>query len=145
MGLSFFSDYKPVPRDWLALRHSLTNLHLDLATLRLLRALKRFNPQQPRVPAGSPNGGQWASGGNGSGAISSSGDAALTPVGYREESRRFKVDLQEEEARGGHAMREHVGKTEAELTGRLEREHWQFLIFEGGASTSRLLLFPWRG
>ncbi|MBA1156741.1 RNase A-like domain-containing protein [Microvirga mediterraneensis] len=126
-----FSDGKPILRDWLALKRRLTSLHLDLTTLRLLRALKRFNPQQPRVPAGSPNGGQWTSGDGGSG-VGASTDPTPVQVGYREEGRRHTVDLREAEVRGGHAMREHVGKTEAELTGRVEREYWDLRIIELG-------------
>lgn len=34
--------------------------------------------------------------------------------------------------RGGHAIREHVGKTDAELVGRLERERWDLWVIEFG-------------
>jgi len=30
-------------------------------------AVKAFDPNQPRVPAGNPDGGQWTDGGGGSG------------------------------------------------------------------------------
>ncbi len=33
----------------------------------LLDELKKYNPNQPRVPSGNANGGQWTSGGGGSG------------------------------------------------------------------------------
>jgi hypothetical protein len=36
---------------------------LGVAPLSLDRALDKYNPDQPRVPAGSPDGGQWTSGG----------------------------------------------------------------------------------
>lgn len=41
----------------------------QLAYARHVQALnqKGFNPDQPRVPAGQPDGGQWTSGGNGAG------------------------------------------------------------------------------
>jgi hypothetical protein len=55
-----------------ALRRGLDELQQDFATLRhrlasdvrsdVMRALK-YNPDQPRVPAGQPAGGQWTSGG----------------------------------------------------------------------------------
>lgn len=54
------------------------------------------------------------------------------PVAQRDDERPFKVDLEREESRGGHALREHVGKTDAELVARLEREHWHFGFFEVG-------------
>ncbi len=49
-------------------------LQRDIATLRLELALLRFrykayNPHQPRVPAGNPDGGQWMGGGAGAGRI----------------------------------------------------------------------------
>lgn len=33
---------------------------------------------------------------------------------------------------GGHAIREHVGKTDAELVGRLEQERWDLWVIEFG-------------
>jgi len=43
-----------------ALPHSLADTMLDMAMLRLHLALKAgFRPDQPRAPAGNPDGGQW--------------------------------------------------------------------------------------
>jgi len=39
----------------------------ELRSLRVSVAWKRFNPNQPRVPAGNPDGGQWTSDGGSSG------------------------------------------------------------------------------
>lgn len=59
---------------------------LELRQLLLLRACKQFNPNQPRVPAGNRDGGQWTSGG-GSGGGPRSEYAQLRPRrlsgGYR--------------------------------------------------------------
>ena len=45
------------------LRHELSANAFRLAALRLELALKAgFNPEQPRVPAGQPGGGQWTDG-----------------------------------------------------------------------------------
>ena len=42
------------------LRHSLADTILDMAMLRLHLALKAgFRSDQPRAPAGNPDGGQW--------------------------------------------------------------------------------------
>ena len=49
----------------LDIRYSLARAQLEVRGLRLARALKRFNPSQPRVPAGHPDGGQWTDGGGG--------------------------------------------------------------------------------
>src|SRR5215208_4612234 len=109
-------------------RYALIRAQLELRSRRLSLLLRRFNPSQPRVPAGSRDGGQWTSEGGG-GAVSSD-DATLVPVGSRNEERSpLKIDLLEEEARGGHAIREHVGRTDAELIGRLEREYARLQFF----------------
>ena len=66
----------------------------------------KFNAGQLRVPAGNGReSGRWTDGGSG-GAITL---AQLT------DKRQYSVVLAEEEARGGHAIRRHVGKSDAEL------------------------------
>ena len=47
-------------RELLELRWLVKSLRTDLAVARLRH---KYSPDQPRVPAGSPEGGQWASGG----------------------------------------------------------------------------------
>ncbi|GAB1716639.1 MAG: hypothetical protein NTAFB05_16810 [Nitrobacter sp.] len=81
---------------------------------------RKFNPDQPRVPAGNPDGGQWTDGGGGINDPRVLSDA--TPDGIRPYEQyaqnlpdKRPVDLREEEARGGHALRKHVGKTDEEL------------------------------
>ena len=57
-------------RELARMRYELAGLELDHAVLKLWRALKlRYSPDQPRVPAGQPGGGQWTDGG-GQGRIS---------------------------------------------------------------------------
>ncbi|MGO4523571.1 hypothetical protein AB4097_01770 [Microvirga sp. 2MCAF35] len=52
-------------RELLGARRAFSIAQLELRSLRLALAPKLFNPNQPRVPAGSPNGGQWVGeGGN---------------------------------------------------------------------------------
>lgn len=48
------------------LRAEHASMRLDVALLKLRRALK-YNPDQPRAPAGSPDGGRWVGDGGGSG------------------------------------------------------------------------------
>ncbi|WP_342362484.1 RNase A-like domain-containing protein [Terrarubrum flagellatum] len=89
-------------------------------------AAKAYNPDQPRVPAGHPDGGQWMD----------AGFHLLRPrydPGQREEGEnvrvageggdagRYQVNLNDEEApKGiGHTIRRHVGQTDAELMARM--------------------------
>jgi len=60
MGLSTSQE-----REWRAVRQALTLAQLELRQLRLSLVLRRFNPSQPRVPAGNSDGGQWTDGGGG--------------------------------------------------------------------------------
>ena len=100
--------------------------------------MKDFDPNQPRVPAGNPNAGQWTSG-DGRGSASESDNSpepngASRPVQYaaldtgtRTDATTdelgvqvaagpgrsgYPIDLLEEEAQGGHAIRDHVGKSQ---------------------------------
>lgn len=50
-------------RELLRARHALAVAQLGLRSLRVSLALRRFNPAQPRVPAGHPDGGRWTDGG----------------------------------------------------------------------------------
>ncbi len=47
-------------QELLRLRSELLAIKRDIRFRRLLCALKAYNPNQPRVPAGNPEGGQWA-------------------------------------------------------------------------------------
>jgi hypothetical protein len=151
-------DFDQLQRDFAALRRRLgSDVRSDV-----LRTLK-YNPDQPRVPAGQSGGGQWTSeGGSGS-----SPDSMARPVADEHPSsgrgpqyaaletnvvsdaegaghsatpqdstgqtiqvagnnwRSLPVNLAEEEAPNGprHAIRKHVGKTEAELLGEFEQDN----------------------
>ncbi|MGL4322723.1 MAG: hypothetical protein ACRCTD_01685, partial [Beijerinckiaceae bacterium] len=43
------------------LRSTVAALKFELALLRFTHLLRKYNPDQPRVPAGNPDGGQWVS------------------------------------------------------------------------------------
>ncbi len=83
----------------LEVRSSLAYIRLLCADLRLHLAFKAgFNPDQPRDDHG-----RWTDAGGGA------------QIAQAEGTRRYTVVLPEEEARGGHAIRAHVGKSDAEL------------------------------
>jgi hypothetical protein len=71
-----------------SVRRNLAVLHLQLDQVRRLRAARKFNPDQPRVPAGDPEGGPWTGGEDGSGADDSD-DAQLERVLF--DPRRFVI------------------------------------------------------
>jgi len=52
-------------RKLLRLRSELAAIKAELALRQLLRTAKAYNPNQPRVPAGSREGGQWTNGSGG--------------------------------------------------------------------------------
>jgi len=62
MGLSTSQAW-----EWRAARHAFARAQIELRHLRLALILKRFNPSQPRVPAGHPDGGRWTDGGTSGG------------------------------------------------------------------------------
>ena len=98
---------------------------------------RHYRPDQPRVPAGNSGGGRWT--GDGSGGNTSRREdiamnfdqspqhASQSDVN-RVQDRGYDVDLLEEERgiHGGHAIRDHVGKTEENLKGRSLRNRYQF-------------------
>ena len=49
----------PSLQDLLAIRSSLLDLKTHLIATQMLSFLRKYRPDQPRVPAGNPDGGQW--------------------------------------------------------------------------------------
>jgi len=99
--------YPALPSLLSDLRHAELRLKSNIAWLRCLLAFKRcarlaakagFNRDQPRDDHG-----RWTDAGG------------ETRLAQAEGPRRYSVVLSEEEARGGHAIRVHVGKSEEEL------------------------------
>ena len=76
------------------------------ALFRLLWELK-YSPDQPRDELG-----RWTEEGDGA-----DDEATVQPAQYREGS--DLIDLREEEDKGGHAIREHVGKSDNYLMSRV--------------------------
>lgn len=61
---------RELDRNFVQQKHDVASLRLSLAINRLRRQLAlefRYNPDQRRVPAGATDGGQWTSGGSGTG------------------------------------------------------------------------------
>jgi Bacterial CdiA-CT RNAse A domain len=113
---------------------ALVDLETTVRRYHLAQQKANFNPAQPRVPAGNPDGGQWTSGG-GVGRNDPQGFSDATPddlwipgAQYAQDAtqRRYSVNLIEEEARGGHAIRAHVGKSDEELLATLRRRRFDF-------------------
>ncbi|WP_348623907.1 RNase A-like domain-containing protein [Hyphomicrobium sp. 802] len=77
----------------------------------------KYREDQPRVPAGQTGGGPWTDGGDGG---SGSNDARVR-VAQANDPRKYSINLEEEDARGGHAKRDHVAKSDAELREVVER------------------------
>ena len=80
-------------------------------------SLKRaFDPNQPRAPAGNSDGGQWTDGGGDASGAYGDGRIRVAQSDSNEAFRNaFDVDLHEEEAAGGYAIRDHVGRSSASL------------------------------
>jgi hypothetical protein len=70
----------------LNMRCALAALDVELKLCRLIYLLK-YSPSQPRAPAGSPEGGQWTSGGGGGGTEQGS----EADAGSSEEGRSARV------------------------------------------------------
>ena len=111
-------------------RWHLAALRVELKLLHVGLALRAYDPRQPRVPAGHPDGGRWTSE-DSSGGFGTDDDARLIRVGG-DEDQRYKVDLKTEEGRGGHTLGRHVGKSDDELFEKVRRSQWRTLFFNGG-------------
>ncbi len=72
---------------------------------------RRYRPDQPRAPAGSPIGGQWIADVGGDAPASSEPQR----VAQRGDQPRYRIDLAAEDAKGGHGYRKHVGRTRQQL------------------------------
>jgi hypothetical protein len=96
---------------------------------------RKYSPDQPRVPAGNSDGGQWTNEGGGITDSRVLSDATPDPIRpgaqYAQDNtqRRYSVNLGEEEARGGHTLRDHVGKNDQELLATLRQRRFDFFSF----------------
>jgi hypothetical protein len=93
---------------------------------------RKYRADQPRVPAGASDGGQWTNGGGGTGrndprvlSDATPDNTAIPGARYaaNESERRYSVDVKEQDARGGHTERDHV-KREPEALLQNLRDNW---------------------
>jgi len=63
MRFEFYNPSPDVAAKAATLRAEMAGNRLLLASIRLARLLVKYNPDQPRVPAGSADGGRWTAGG----------------------------------------------------------------------------------
>lgn len=98
---------------------AVADLRLYLAQRRFGRAIddlvRKYRPDQPRAPRGTPEGGQWVGVGNGQDAVerirvAQVGD--LSPLNL----------LDHEGIGGAHTVAEHIGKSDAYLLARVAEE-----------------------
>ncbi len=96
----------------LRLKRELAEIKSLLRLRRKLRDIKAFNPEQPRVPAGGPHGGQWVSEGAQGTPTQIAGPAPGIGHNQRPVLNR-------------HIVENHVGKTDDELNARIRREQFR--------------------
>ncbi|MBV9394804.1 MAG: hypothetical protein JOZ84_10360 [Methylobacteriaceae bacterium] len=75
-----------IESDLLDLRRALAAFDVQVKCLRLIHVLRKYSADQPRVPAGTPEGGQWTSGGGGGG---SGGPNGQSDSGFESDSGDF--------------------------------------------------------
>lgn len=122
------------------MRWQLAALDFDAKMLRLGLALKaNFDPNQPRVPAGRPDGGQWTRV-EGYARESDGGNAEQATIAQAETQGGFAVDLLEEESLGGHTIQRHVGRSPQSLLARVRGQSFFGLFYT--IATRRAGSFP---
>lgn len=92
----------------------------------------KFDPGQPRVPAGNSDGGQWTSGGGGGAELTDAKSENYWQPGAQlaqnipaEPNALGPVDLQDEDALyGGHGFKRHVARPDEELLGIVSRDQY---------------------
>lgn len=125
-------------------RSPLLALKCELAAQRVLLAARHvaillrksgFNPDQPRDDQG-----RWTDTGAGAGGADSEDDPDLILIGGPDGGSGRPVDLLDEEAAGGHTVKQHVGKSDDYLLARVRGDQGQFGIFT--VSRKRAGSFP---
>ena len=136
-----------------ALRAEVASIRADMARRRALAIkysptqprVPAGNPRGGQWSSGNEDGGGFGGFGSGGGAqdggssddsgggvdntnISSGTDSenlsdSIVKIAADDSERRYSVNLQEEEARGGHTLRDHVGKTDSYLIGLMNADY----------------------
>lgn len=102
-------------------------LRVQVALARLGLALRGYDPDQPRIPAGQSGGGRWT---DGNSSEADDRDNNIQFVSLQDEAQdRYSVNLEEEERKqGGHTLSKHVGKSDEEMLQRVRRERYGFIF-----------------
>jgi hypothetical protein len=94
--------------------------------------LLKYRPDQPRVPRGQPDGGQWVDEGLSGGERRRPQDETrIAQASSEEES--YSVDLRKQDGElGGHTIRDHVGKDDEYLLQYVKQRTARFLVYSFG-------------
>ena len=95
-------------------------------------ATEKYNPNQPRAPRGTSEGGQWVDDGGGSGGGDSdpSSDERIRVAQASSEQDKYRVDLRiHDEELGGHTLRDHVNKSDEDLLEIVRRDRYDGFTF----------------
>jgi hypothetical protein len=120
-------DFDPAATALARFRYAIAANRVLLAGERFRRVLKTgFRPNEPRVPAGNPDGGQWTGGGGGGASVGVKQDVDPIVTGgtHDEDPGRYSIDLREEETAGGHTIQDHVGRSPQSLLARVRGERY---------------------
>lgn len=110
------------------LKTAILHLRAEIAAIRVLGAARRleaslevhYRPDQPRAPSGTPEGGQWID--------DPSVSAGRTRVATNDDIPGYFIDLEQEDRKGGHAHREHAGRSRKQLLSVMEDPTLYFKI-----------------
>lgn len=122
-------------RDWLQLRYSVAALRVVVLATKLCRLERKLNPNyqlQPRVSAGSPDGGRWTDGGPNGSLLQPANSEALNLYVLLDRNDRDYVHLPAKP----HTIDRHVGKTSSQLHSRATELYSRY-VREGFIQPSR--------
>ena len=114
------------------------SLELSLLKLEALLLKANFDPNQPRVPKGNSDGGNWTDSSGFGGGSAYRELRRQRRYAQNRTSSRYQADLRAHELRGGHTVLRHVGKSDAYLLQRMQTENIRTLFgtqFIGRAGT----------
>ena len=117
----------------LALKHDIAATRMIVAGLQIRALFCRysFDPNQPRVPRGNSDGGEWTDGG-GFGAADRSPASRPQRVAQNTTGNFSRASLAQHESRGGHTIARHVGKSPDFLMRQIKKSRVRGLFFSGG-------------
>ena len=143
------ASLRQVRADWLRVQSEVAYVRTLFAGQTYREALRReaereekYSPDQPRVPAGSSDGGQWTDGGGGDNLMGGAGNDQLA---QGPSNQSYQIDLLEEDRRGGHTNDYHIGKNPETLKTHVRQQQAIFAAEGRKASHLRVGSFPTLG